>query len=95
MPALPDEPDVPLVPLVPDVPELPEVPLEPDEPDVPEVPAVPDVEPVICEPFKKNEPEILTSVKLICNGELSPSPVWIVCNVFVKPLALSAIFNKP
>ena len=109
MPLLPDEPDVPLVPeepLLPDVPELPllpEVPLEPllpDVPEEPELPLVPDVpeEPVcpdIGEPFTNKLPEILTSVKLICNGEFVPLPACTVCNVFVNPFVLSVIFNNP
>jgi hypothetical protein len=60
---------LPLEPEVPDEPELPEVPLVPEEPDEPDVP------PVITVPLTEKLPEILTCVKLICNGELSPSPV--------------------
>jgi len=56
-------------------PEVPDVPLVPDEPEIPDVPDEPDVPPVIVTPLTEKLPEILTCVKLICNGELSPSPV--------------------
>ena len=56
-------------------PDVPDVPLVPELPFCPDVPEVPDVAPVITIPLTEKLPEILTCVKLICNGELSPSPV--------------------
>ena len=82
---IPLVPDEPLVPLDPEVPELPEL---------PEVPDVPD-EPLIDVPLTVNDPEILTCVKLICNGLSEPSPASIVCKVLVKPVALLVIFKRP